>query len=179
MLYLLLYPLHELFSALNIFRYITFRAVMAALSAFFISIIFGPSIIRFLKKIGITENTQKNNSKQLDDLHKNKKNTPTMGGILILLAIIIPTLLWADILNRQIIIVLFTTIWLGATGLLDDYLKKAHPNAKGLTAGTKFSSQIILGVILGVLLLYGNQSTCLDIPFVKNICIELIKYYFY
>lgn len=174
MLYHLLYPLHNLISAFNIFRYITFRAAMAALTAFLVSLIFGPILIRKLKKLKIGENIRKEDSARLHELHRNKQDTPTMGGILILAAILSSTLLWADISNKYIIIVLFSTLWLGVTGFIDDYLKQIKKKSKGLTATAKFTSQIVLGLILGIILLLDRQNSInLEIPFLKNISLDL------
>lgn len=174
MLYLWLFPLHEVFSVLNIFRYITFRAAMAALSAFLLSLIFGPLVINKLKKLQIVEKINKNDSKTLDDKHRHKRDTPTMGGILILGAILISTLLWADISNKYILIVVFVTIWLGVTGFMDDYLKLTKKNSKGLTAASKFASQIILGLALGIALMMLSPSNIrLDVPFLKDVSLNL------
>lgn len=174
MFYNLFYPLHELFSAFNIFKYITFRAAMAALTAFVLSLIFGPAIIRKLKALKIGEKINKGDSIRLDELHQSKKDTPTMGGLLILLAVITSTLLWADLLNRNIWIVLFVMLWLGITGFIDDYLKQVKKKAKGLTAATKFTSQIILGLILGIILLFFFKASIkLDVPFLKEVSLNL------
>ncbi|MDD2689795.1 MAG: phospho-N-acetylmuramoyl-pentapeptide-transferase [Candidatus Omnitrophica bacterium] len=174
MLYYLLYPLHNLISAFNIFRYITFRAAMAALTAFLISLIFGPVLIKKLKKLKIGENIRKEDSARLHELHRSKQDTPTMGGILVLAAILSSTLLWADIFNKYIIIVLFSTLWLGVTGFIDDYLKQIKKKSKGLTATAKFTSQIVLGLILGSILLFDPQNSInLEFPFLKNTSLDL------
>src|SRR4030042_5409865 len=174
MFYHLFYPLHHLISAFNIFRYITFRAAMAALTAFLISLIFGPILIRKREELKIGEKIAKGDSPGLDGLHQNKKDTPTMGGILILSAILFSTLLWADIFNKYIIIVLFVTLWLGVTGFIDDYLKQIKKRPKGLTATAKFTSQVILGLILGIILfLDPEQSIKLDLPFLKDVSLNL------
>ena len=174
MLYLWLYPLHDFFTGFNIFRYITFRSGMAALTAFLISLILGPVVIGKLKKLKVGEQINKNDSVKLDDLHRHKQDTPTMGGILILGAIIISTLLWADISNKFILTVLFVTVWLGITGFVDDYLKQVKKKAKGLTAASKFTSQIILGLILGTwLLILSPNNIRLDLPFLKDISLNL------
>ncbi len=178
MLYHLLYPLHKIIFAFNIFRYITFRAAMAAITAFLISLIFGPVIIKILSRLKIGENIRKEDSQKLYELHSQKQDTPTMGGILILLAIFSSVLLWADIFNRYIIIALAVTLWLGLTGFMDDYLKHIRKKSKGLTATAKFTSQIILGLILGIILLSNSEnSTKLDVPFLKNISLELGIFY--
>jgi len=174
MLYYLLYSLHDAISGFNIFRYITFRSALAVMTSFFISLIFGPVLIEKLRKLKIGENINKGDSGKLDDLHRHKQNTPTMGGILILAAILISTLLWADIFNRYIIIVVLVTVWLGITGFTDDYLKQVKKKSKGLTVTAKLTSQIILGLILGTILLLDRQSNInLDVPFLKDIFINL------
>jgi phospho-N-acetylmuramoyl-pentapeptide-transferase len=178
MLYHLLYSLHEVFSPFNIFRYLTFRSALAAITAFLISLIFGPAIIRKLKALKIVEKIGKDDSKPLDELHRHKQGTPTMGGIMILLAITLSTLLWADIFNKFVLIALFSTLWLGFTGLADDYLKQLKQRSKGLTATAKFSSQIILGLILGIVLfLDPHVSTKIDIPFLKDVSFDLGLFY--
>jgi len=178
MLYNIFYPLSGYFSFLNLFKYITFRAIMAAVTAFLVSLIFGPVVIRKLKKLNIGEQTRKEDSAKLDDLHRKKQDTPTMGGIFIIASVLFSTFFWADITNRFIIIVLFVTLWLGITGFVDDYLKQVKKKSKGLTAATKFTSQIILGLILGVILFLNPPfDTRLDIPFFKNFSLELGVFY--
>lgn len=178
MLYYLLFPLHTVFSSLNLFRYITFRAAMAALTAFVISLIFGPLIIRMLRQMKVGENITKGDSLALDKLHSSKQDTPTMGGIFILLAVCISTLLWADLLNSYILLVLFVTVWLGITGFADDYLKLKRKGAKGLSVRGKLISQLALGLILGaVLYLMPQNNTRLDVPFLKDVYFNLGIFY--
>jgi len=170
MLYYLLYPLHNAFSFFNIFRYITFRAAMATLTAFALSLIFGPAIIRLLRSLKIGEHIRKEESAKLYDLHSNKQDTPTMGGLMILSAVILSTLLWSEFLNKYILLALLSTIWLGITGFIDDYLKQIKKKSKGLTATAKFTSQIILGLVVGLILYLSPQhSTKIDLPFFKDI----------
>jgi phospho-N-acetylmuramoyl-pentapeptide-transferase len=174
MLYILLYPLHGVVSFFNLFRYITFRASMAALTAFSISLVLGPPVIRALKRLKIGENVRKEESTKLYELHSSKQDTPTMGGILILLAIVSSTLLWADLFNHYIGLALFSTVWLGVTGFMDDYLKQVRKKSKGLTATAKFTSQILLGLILGTLLfLMPDSNTRIDVPFLKDVSLQL------
>ncbi|MEW6101421.1 MAG: phospho-N-acetylmuramoyl-pentapeptide-transferase [Candidatus Omnitrophota bacterium] len=178
MLYHLLYPLHSTISALNIFRYITFRSAMAALTAFLVSLILGPYVIRKLKSLKVGENIRKEDSVRLHQLHSSKQDTPTMGGILILFAVIFSTLLWSDIFNKYIRVVLFSTLWLGLTGFLDDYLKQVKKKSKGLTASAKLISQIALGLILGIyLFLQPENNIKLDIPFLKSTAFNLDGFY--
>jgi phospho-N-acetylmuramoyl-pentapeptide-transferase len=151
---------------------------MATLTAFLISLIFGPSVIRLISRLSIGENIRKEESEKLYSLHKEKQGTPTMGGVLILLAVCVSTLLWAELDNRFILLALFGTLWLGITGFMDDYLKHIRKCSKGLTATAKFTSQIILGLILGgILYLSPNSNTVLDIPFLKNVTVNLGIFY--
>ena len=174
MFYHLLYPLRDFISAFNLFRYITFRAAMAALTAFILSLIFGPLLINKLKALKLGEKINKADSAKLDDLHRHKQNTPTMGGILILGTVITSTLLWADITDHCIWIVLFSTVWLGLTGFIDDYLKQIKKKASGLSPAVKLSSQIILGLILGfILIIDSHYNVKLEIPFLKGISLDL------
>lgn len=178
MLFHLLFPLHKYFFALNIFQYITFRSAMAAITAFLLSLVFGPSVINYLRKKKIGEKITKGDSIELDKLHSGKHNTPTMGGIFVILAVLISTLLWADLTNKFILMCIFVTVWLGITGFIDDYLKQIKKKSKGLTAASKFTSQIILGLVLGTILFLDPQNfTRLDIPFLKDVSIELGVFY--
>lgn len=174
MLYHLLYPLHDIFSVFNLFRYITFRAGMAALTSFIISLIFGPVLIRKLKELKVGEKIRKEDSLRLHELHRSKQDTPTMGGLLILAAIIFSNLLWADLSNKYIMIVLFSTTWLGITGFIDDYLKQVKKKSNGLAATSKLTSQIVLGLILGLILFLDRQNNIrLDLPFLKDVSLDL------
>lgn len=178
MLYYLLYPLHDAISFFNIFRYITFRSAMAAITAFVFCLVFGPIIIRLLARFKIRENIKKEESVKLYELHSRKQDTPTMGGILILSAVFFSVLLWADILNRYVITVCFVTLWLGLVGFIDDWLKQKRKKSKGLTATAKISSQIILGLILGIILFLSAQdSPRINVPFLKNVSLELGVFY--
>ncbi|MCX5695551.1 MAG: phospho-N-acetylmuramoyl-pentapeptide-transferase [Candidatus Omnitrophica bacterium] len=174
MLYNLLYPLHDIFSAFNIFRYITFRAGMAVLTSFIISLVFGPLVIRKLRTLKVGVKINKGDSLKLDDLHRSKTDTPTMGGLMILAAVIGSTLLWSDMSNKYIWVVLFSTIWLGVTGFADDYLKQIKNKSKGLSVKAKITSQIVLGLILGIIfLVYFQNSLKLDVPFIKDLALDL------
>jgi len=174
MLYHLFYPLRDFISAFNLFRYITFRAAMACLTAFLLSLIFGGPLIRKLKSLKVGEKINKADSLKLDDLHRHKESTPTMGGILILGAAIVSTLLWADITNHFIWIVLFSTLWLGLTGFMDDYLKQVKKKAAGLRPWLKLASQVILGFTLGIILIMISRDNLkLDIPFLKGAAFDL------
>jgi phospho-N-acetylmuramoyl-pentapeptide-transferase len=178
MLYHLLFSLHQSISFFNIFRYITFRSAMACLTAFSVSLILGPLVVRMLTNLKIGENIRTQESQKLYELHRNKQNTPTMGGILILLAIFCSVFLWADLSNHYIILVSWITFWLGVIGFMDDYLKQIRKRSKGLTITAKFTGQILLGLVVGIILfLSPHVSTRLDVPFLKEVTLELGIFY--
>ncbi|UCH12350.1 MAG: phospho-N-acetylmuramoyl-pentapeptide-transferase [Candidatus Omnitrophota bacterium] len=178
MLYHLLYPLKDIFFAFNIFRYITFRAAGASITAFLISLALGPLVIRLLARFKIGETIRREHVKGIYPLHKQKAGTPTMGGIFILASIIVSCLLWADLTNRYILLVLISITWLGLVGFIDDYIKLMNKNKRGISAATKFAGQILLGILVGIILLFdANIGTRLDIPFFKNLIIDLGAFY--
>jgi hypothetical protein len=119
MLFDLLYPLREHFFAFNVFRYITFRAAYATLTAFLLAFLLGPWVIAKLRQKGVVKFVRA----ETPSAHQAKTGTPTMGGLLILAAVIIPTLLWADLSSSHVRLALLVTLWLGAIGFLDDYLQ--------------------------------------------------------
>ncbi|MFC1658064.1 phospho-N-acetylmuramoyl-pentapeptide-transferase [Candidatus Omnitrophota bacterium] len=151
---------------------------MAAFTAFLISLVFFPVLIRRLKLARIGENIRKEASEQFYNLHQAKQGTPTMGGILILAAILISNLLWADITNRYILICLFVLLWLGITGFIDDYIKQTKKQSKGLEIRAKLISQISLGLLIGIFLYLSPEfSTDLDVPFLKQMHLGLGIFY--
>ena len=119
MLYYLLYPLKDIFFGFNVFSYISFRGAGAAITALLISFLIGPKIIRTLSFHQIGETIRKTGPES----HLKKEGTPTMGGIIVLLAISLPTILWAKMDNKYILLIVMATMWMGAIGFLDDYLK--------------------------------------------------------
>jgi len=177
MLYHLLVPLTKYISGLNLFRYITFRTAGATVTAIVICLVLGPMFIRWLKRMQFKENIREEGPAS----HKAKAGTPTMGGIIILAGIIVPTLLWANLSNFYILMALCVTGWLGALGYLDDYLKAARGQRKGLVARKKFIGQAILGVLFGLALLYLAPDQRYDgttsIPFLKNFILNIGIFY--
>lgn len=174
MLYYLLYPLRGMISGFNVFRYITFRTAWAALTALVISFILGPWLIERMKQIKIGQFIRDEGPKS----HQQKAGTPTMGGILINVAILIPTILWADIRNPYIWIILFVTFAYGAIGFIDDYRKLAKKHNTGLTAKEKFTLQIGVALAAGLAIAYlpsihNNYSTVLTFPFFKSLHLNL------
>ncbi|MBN1522577.1 MAG: phospho-N-acetylmuramoyl-pentapeptide-transferase, partial [Candidatus Aureabacteria bacterium] len=122
MLYFLSY-LKDYFFVFNVFRYITFRAAFAAMTSMVLTLFLGPYIIKKLYEMKIGQNIRKEECPPLYSLHKSKEGTPTMGGVLIVLVVVLSTLLWADIRNEFILIVTLSIIWFGGIGFIDDYLK--------------------------------------------------------
>ena len=180
MLYYLFYPLHGNITFFNVFRYITFRAAMAALTAFLLSLLLGPRIINMLKRQKIGENIRTKESEKLYNLQRDKQDTPTMGGVFILAAIFISTLLWSEALNKNILVALMVTLWLGITGFADDYLKQVRKRSKGLSASQKLISQLAVGLIAGLIIFSdGRYGTGLDIPFMKEVAIDLGIFYIF
>jgi phospho-N-acetylmuramoyl-pentapeptide-transferase len=177
MLYHLLYPLKDYFSPLNIFQYITFRSSIAAIMALLISFILGPIIIRKLQELQIGEEIRDFGPES----HLKKKGTPTMGGLIILMAIILPTILLADLNNPFIEILLISTIWMGLIGFVDDYLKSVKKIKKGLIARYKLSGQILLGIII-TFWIYNTPAwdeirTVTSIPFLKDSVFDFGLFY--
>ena len=170
MLYHLLYPLRDIFFGFNVFRYITFRTAGAIITAFILSITLGPYIIRILKRLKIGERVRTEEQVPgIYSMHKHKEGTPTMGGIIMLIAILLSTLLWARLDNRYILLTIFSTVWLGIVGFIDDYLKLTKKDNAGLSKKTKFVGEVILGLIVGtVLFLDPNIGSDIYMPFFKE-----------
>jgi phospho-N-acetylmuramoyl-pentapeptide-transferase len=174
MLYYLLYPLRDVISGFNVFRYITFRTAWAALTALLISFILGPWLIERMRRIKLGQFIREEGPKS----HQQKAGTPTMGGILINIAILIPTILWADIFNPYIWIILFVTFAYGAIGFIDDYRKLVKKRNLGLTAKEKFTMQILVALAAGLAIAYlpsihNNYSTVVTFPFLKHFALNL------
>jgi phospho-N-acetylmuramoyl-pentapeptide-transferase len=173
MLYHLLYPFHTQLSALNVTRYITFRTAAASLSALAISLALGPWMVRKLREFQIGQVIRQDGPQT----HRPKAGTPTMGGLLILTASLVPTLLWADLTNVYVWIAVLTTAGYGGIGFADDYLKIVRRSHHGLLPRYKMGNQILIGVAVGAALLvlqhYGLYSTRLIFPFFKRLIPDL------
>jgi phospho-N-acetylmuramoyl-pentapeptide-transferase len=156
----------------HVFNYITLRAVLATLTALAISFIAGPSMIRKLTEYKVGQAVRDDGPQT----HLIKTGTPTMGGALILVSIGISTLLWADLSNRFVWVVLFTTLGFGAIGWVDDYRKVVHRNPKGLSAKAKFFWQSLIGLAVAVFL-YKTAATSVEttliVPFFKSLVLPL------
>ncbi len=158
--------------AFNVFNYITLRAVLATLTALVISFIVGPGMIRRLTAYKIGQSVRDDGPKS----HLSKAGTPTMGGSLILVSVAVTTLLWADLTNRFVWVVLIVTLGFGVIGWIDDYRKVVHRNPKGISARAKFFWQSIIG-IAAALYLAGSATlpaqTELIVPFFKQVAYPL------
>ncbi|MGR3301160.1 MAG: phospho-N-acetylmuramoyl-pentapeptide-transferase [Candidatus Scalindua sp.] len=181
MFYKWIYPLHDYFQGFELIRYISFRAGLAAITAFLISLLIGSQVIKILKRYKISEDTTKTDSEKLKDLHSDKKDIPTMGGVIILVAVLLSTLLWCNIFNIYILLVLFTAVWLGILGFFDDYIKLTQSHSSGLTSTSKLLFQCGLGLIIGLILYFHFMNieggTELVIPFFKEVRPDLGPFY--
>jgi len=176
MLYHLLYPLHTVFSPFNVFRYITFRTAYAILTALLISFVVGPWLIRKLRALHVGQQVREDGP----STHLKKSGTPTMGGLLILLAVGTATFLWADLTNRYVWIVLAATFSFGVIGFVDDYLKVVRRHPQGLRAWQKLAAQGLVALAVSLVLYWNPQdpyTTMLSIPFFKNWLIDLGLFY--
>ncbi len=150
MFYHLLAPLGKHYIIFNLFNYISFRAAGATVTALLLAFLFGPPIISRLqaRKIGQIIRVEGPAS------HQSKRGTPTMGGLIILLATILPTLLWAPLTNRFVVVAMISTLWMGCIGFIDDYLKIVQGKSRGLVAKYKLVGQCSFGLLLGLYLYY-------------------------
>ena len=164
-------------SGFNLFRYITVRTAAATITAILISLLLGPLFIKILRRYQIHEKIRAEGPQS----HMSKEGTPTMGGIIIIASIIIPTALWADITNYFILMILLVTFWLGLIGFMDDYLKAIKSQPKGMVGRKKLIGQVLLGLVFGLILAYFPPNSSFDgtteIPFFKNYVLYLGIFY--
>lgn len=169
MLYHFLYPLRDFFFGFNVFRYITFRAAMAGITAFLISLWIGPRVIRFLCALNLKQTIEREGFSKLYEAHAGKGNVPTMGGALILLSLAGATLLWADLSNRYVLLSLLAALWLGFVGFVDDALKLRKKDSRGLKASFKIVGQLAFSIGIGLYLYFDSPAwQAVDLPFLKN-----------
>jgi phospho-N-acetylmuramoyl-pentapeptide-transferase len=170
LLYWLLYQkLFPYFRPFRIFRYLTFRTAFATLTALMIALFVGPYVIQKLREFQIGQYIREEGPKE----HQKKAGTPTMGGVLICIAILLPTLLWSDLSNPFVWLVMGSTLAFGAIGFADDYIKVVHRRNLGLTGKAKLGAQFLVSAALGVALIAlqtrGDYSTQLTVPFIKSL----------
>ena len=165
MLLHLLYPLHVKYSFFNVFKYITFRTFGATITSIVLCMLAGPAFIRLLQRKQMGQAIRDDGPKS----HLSKKGTPTMGGGLILIAIVIPTLLWSDLTNKNVWIAVLTTLLFGVIGWVDDYRKVVQKNPKGLSGRQKLVSQTLIAVAAAYLMyLFRDTAPVLKFPFFKD-----------
>jgi phospho-N-acetylmuramoyl-pentapeptide-transferase len=172
MLYELFQFLSQFHSGFNVFQYLTLRSILGVLTALTISLIVGPRMIRYLSSYNIGQSVRDDGPES----HFSKAGTPTMGGALILVAIVISTLLWSDLSSRFVWVALFVTVGFGVIGWVDDYKKVVYGNSKGLSARVKYFWQSVIGLSAALVLFNTAQfpiETQLIVPFIKNILIDL------
>ena len=169
MLYFLLYEkLYRHFSPFRLFSYVTARTAFASLTALFLCVALGPWLINKLREFQIGQYIREEGPKS----HQKKAGTPTMGGVLIIISIVVPTVLWADLRSRYVWIALASLIGYGWIGFMDDYAKVTKKRNLGLSGRAKLVYQFLFGFVFGATLLvmhaYGDFSTAMNIPFIKN-----------
>jgi len=168
--------LTQFYSAFNVFSYLTFRAIISTLTALFISLYFGPKLIRYLQKMQIGQTVRDDGPES----HLSKSGTPTMGGLLILASIVFSVLLWADLSNIYVWVVLFVIVSFGIVGFVDDYRKVIRKDANGLIARWKYFWQTVIGLSTALFLYFIAQSpteTALLVPFMKELLPQLGIFY--
>ena len=175
MLYWLLYQkLFPYFRLFRIFRYLTFRTVFASLTALLIGLLIGPYVIERLREFQIGQYIREEGPQS----HQKKSGTPTMGGVLICISILVPTLLWSDLSNPYVWLVMLSTLAFGAIGFADDYIKVVHRRNLGLTARAKLGLQLLASAGVAITLLrmevHGGYSTKLMFPFFKRFRPDLV-----
>ena len=161
----------------DVFRFLTFRSALSAITALFFSLFFGPKIIGYLKKKQISEKIKEIGPKS----HKAKEGTPTMGGLIIIFSVVIPVLIWSDIKSSYIILILIGTVWLSFVGFIDDYLKVVKKYPLGLIARYKLLGQVLLGLLISAAIIYlpefKEYSTQTTLPFFKNLNLDFSYLY--
>lgn len=168
MLYHLLYPLAKYHTIFNVFQYITFRTIYAVVTALVLSFLIGPYVIGKLKNLRVGEVVRKDGPQT----HLAKEGTPTMGGTLILMVVIISVLFWGNLSNPYVWVMAFVTAGMGLIGFVDDYRKVVRRNG-GISAPTKFIAQVLVATIAAVFLYHTELTTVVTIPFLKDVRIDL------
>ena len=169
MLYHFLYPLGEYYSIFNVFQYITFRTIYGVVTALVVCFILAPPLIRWLSSLQVGQVVRKDGP----PTHEAKAGTPTMGGALILFAVVGSTLIWGNLGNIYVWLLLFITIAMGAVGFVDDYKKIIKKDCAGLRPRYKFGWQVIIALAVVLFLYYTGFNTATTIPFLKEVRVEM------
>ena len=166
MIYHLLYPLHQVFSSFNVFRYITFRTIYAAITALIICFFLGPWLVRKLQALKIGQSIREDGP----NTHFSKQGTPTMGGLLIIFSVAISTLLWANLTVGYIWLILLVTVSFGLIGFMDDYRKLTNQSSRGVPGKVRLTGEIIIALFVSaVLYISPGFSSSVTIPFFKTV----------
>jgi phospho-N-acetylmuramoyl-pentapeptide-transferase len=166
LIYYLLYPLHTTFSFFNVFRYITFRTIFASITALLICLLVGPWMIRKLQEMQIGQQIREDGPQS----HLVKKGTPTMGGILIIFAVVISTLLWTNLSNNYVWLILLVTVGYGLIGFIDDYRKLTGKNSRGIPGKTRLAAEITIALFVSIIVyLNPGFNSQVTVPFFKTI----------
>ena len=175
MLHFLAEYLTQYYTVFNVFSYLTFRAIISTLTALFISLYFGPKLIRYLQRMQIGQTVRSDGPES----HLSKSGTPTMGGLLILAGIVVSVLLWADLSNTYVWVVLFVVVSFGIIGFVDDYRKVIRKDSNGLIAKWKYFWQTVAGLTTAIFLyqISHPDQTFLLIPFIKDVMPQLGIFY--
>ncbi|MBF0252242.1 MAG: phospho-N-acetylmuramoyl-pentapeptide-transferase [Candidatus Omnitrophica bacterium] len=178
MFYYFLYPLKDFWFGYNVFKYITFRASMAAVTSFIICLLIGPLLIKLLANFKLGQIVRKEHVEKLKDFHNSKEGTPTMGGVLIIASVVLSSLLWSDLSNGFVLLILSSMVWLGMIGFLDDYIKIKNKNSKGVAKRYKLLGQCVLALIIGAFVVKNPAiGSELNFPFFKNVIINIGYFY--
>lgn len=174
MIYQWLYEFSDSFSALNVFRYITFRSFISFFTAFIIAWLWGPYFIDRLKRRQVGQKIREDGPQS----HLKKEGTPTMGGGLILVSLLVPVLLWMDLTNPLVLASLAVTSGFGVIGFIDDWMKVNKKNTKGLSGRRRLAAEFLIsGTVIALLIATEHMSTALSIPFFKGVSLDLSWWY--
>ena len=174
MLYLWLYPLHTEYAIFNVFRYLSFRMIYAAITAFLIAFVLAPPMIKKFQELGIGQRVRDDGPSG----HLGKTGTPTMGGVLIIFSVLLTTLLWADVTNLYVWLVMLAIVGFGLVGFVDDYIKILRGQSKGLTVLQKLACQGAVALAIAMFFYFSpGYSTQLSVPFFKNFTPDLGVFY--
>jgi len=173
MLYYFLFPLSKYHTVFNVFQYITFRTIYAAVTALVLSFVIGPYVIRKLKTMNVAEVVREDGPPN----HAVKEGTPTMGGALILLAVVLSVILWGNLKNSYVWLITFVTIGMGLIGFLDDYKKVVKRDKKGLSAASKILAQGAIALGAALFIYHVRFDTVVTVPFFKNVVIDMKIFY--
>ncbi|MGH7498241.1 MAG: phospho-N-acetylmuramoyl-pentapeptide-transferase [Gemmatimonadales bacterium] len=175
MFYHLLAPLGKTYIIFNLFNYISFRAAGATVTALLLAFVVGPPVIARLRARKVGQVIRADGP----STHQSKRGTPTMGGLIIILATVVPTLLWAPLTNRFVVVAMLSTLWMGCIGFLDDYLKIVQGKSRGLVARWKLAGQVSFGLLLGLFLTFFPvvptdtiPATATTLPFFKYLVVN-------